>query len=272
MSADPAPGAPTAAQRVWPDWPAPPRVRAFATTRAGGVSTGPLASLNLGDRSGDAPERVAENRRRFRALLPSEPGWLRQVHGARVVRREDIKVKPGVRVGAGSATGAARQAAPEADGVWTARPGLACTILAADCLPVLFCDRGGTVVAAAHAGWRGLAGGVLEATVAALPVAPEQLLAWIGPGIGVDAYEVGDDFRDEFRSRLPWLASGFERRDGRVHADLAAIARAVLRRAGVGAVHGGGFCTYTDRARFFSHRRDPASGRQAAVIWFETEA
>lgn len=239
---------------VMADWPAPPRVRAFTTTRAGGVSTGPWARLNLGDRTGDTPEAVAENRRIFRAGLPSEPGWLRQVHGHRILRREALG-----------------ETDHEADAVWAQTPGLACTVLTADCLPVLFCDQDSSMVAAAHAGWRGLAGGVLEATVAALPAAPAALLAWIGPGIGARAYEVGDDFRDAFRARLPWLVGGFIDVEGRTHADLEAIARAILARSGVGAVHGGGFCTYTEAERFFSHRREPGGGRMATTIWIDAD-
>lgn len=240
-------------------WPAPARVHAFTTTRAGGVSIGNRAQLNLGDRTGDTPERVAENRRIFQAALPSAPGWLRQVHGRRVLCRDSM-------------LGSARENGDnEADAVWTRSKGLACTVLTADCLPVLFCDPDGTVVAAAHAGWRGLASGVLEATLAVMPVPPEALLAWIGPGIGVGAYEVGGDFRRAFRAKLPWLDGGFLEIDGRVHADLEAIARAILAKAGVGAVHGGGFCTYTEAERFYSHRRAPDSGRMATTIWIDAD-
>lgn len=258
---------PPPSQVVRPDWPAPPGVRAFTTTRAGGVSTGSFASLNLGAAGADDPAAVAENRRRFRAWLPSEPGWLRQVHGREVLHR----VAPGDGDGGPSGPGTL----PEADAAWTRAPGLACMVLTADCLPVLFCDQEGGMVAVAHAGWRGLAAGVLQATIAALPAPPERLLAWIGPGIGVGAYEVGDDFRATFLRRLPWLerdATGaFERRGGRTHANLEAVARAILRRAGIGGVHGGGYCTYTDRERFFSHRRNPDSGRMATVIWREED-
>lgn len=239
--------------RLLPDWPAPARVRAFVTTRAGGVSTADdYASLNLGAATDDDPACVAENRRRFTALLPSEPGWLRQVHGNRVLRREVWSEQD-----------------CEADAVWCATSGQACTVLTADCLPVLFCDRQAQVVAAAHAGWRGLAGGVLEATMAAMPVAPAGLLAWIGPGISVAAYEVGEAFRADFRQRLPWLKEGFREIEGRVHADLPHIARAILERAGVRSVHGGDLCTYSDATRFYSHRRNPRSGRMASTIWLQ---
>lgn len=238
--------------KVEAQWPAPKAIRAFSTTRTGGVSEGRWASLNLGDSTGDDPAAIAENRRRFGAVLPSAPGWLRQVHGNRVLHRDTLT-----------------EGDNEADALWTATPGLCCTVLTADCLPVLFCDRTGSVVAAAHAGWRGLAGGVLEATIAALPVAPDTLMAWIGPGIGVGAYEVGADFRDAFRARLPWLDDGFVEGAGSVYADLEHIARRILARAGVPAVHGGGFCTYTDARRFFSHRREPGGGRLATTIWID---
>jgi YfiH family protein len=242
-------------ERVLPDWPVPRHVRAFTTTREGGVSRAGWRSLNLGDATGDDPAHVAENRARFEALLPAAPGWIRQVHGFDVVRRETLGTR-----------------SVEADAVWTATPSLPCTVLTADCLPVLFTHREGTIVAAAHAGWRGLAGGVLESTLSALPAPPSHMLAWIGPGIGVDAYEVGASFRDAFRARLPWLEGGFVEREGRVHADLEAIARAILARHGVTEVHGGGFCTYTDRERFFSHRRQARGGRMATTIWIAPEA
>lgn len=241
-------------ERVLPDWPAPFHVRAFTTTRAGGVSRSGWRSLNLGGTTGDDPAHVAGNRARFEALLPAAPGWLRQVHGFEVVRREALDTR-----------------SVEADAVWTAAPSLPCTVLTADCLPVLFTNREGTLVAAAHAGWRGLASGVLESTLSALPAPASDMLAWIGPGIGVDAYEVGAAFREAFRTRLPWLEGGFVEREGRVHADLEAIARAILARSGVTDVHGGGFCTYTDRERFFSHRRQPQGGRMATTIWIAPE-
>ncbi len=242
----------TSLEPIVPDWPAPSNVRALATTRAGGVSREGWASLNLARGGGDDPEHVAENRRRFRGLLPGEPGWMWQVHGDQVARREALET----------------EGAPvKADAVWCRTPGLPCTVMTADCLPVLFCDRAGTQVAAAHAGWRGLAGGVIEATIEAMPAPPAGLMAWIGPGIGVNAYEVGPDFESEFRRRLPWLETGFVTIGGNVHADLEAIARAILARAGVESVHGGGFCTHTDADRFFSYRRNPISGRMATTVW-----
>ncbi len=238
--------------RLLPEWPAPERVRAFTTTRAGGVSERGWATLNLGNSTGDRPEHVMENRRRFEARLPAPAGWLRQVHGDRVLRRDDLTGEE-----------------PEADAVFTESAGLPCTVLTADCLPVLFCDRSATVVAAAHAGWRGLVAGILEATIGAMAVDPADLLAWIGPGIGVGAYEVGAEFRDRLQRRMPWLEGGFQDVGGAVHADIETIARALLVRAGVQEVHGGGFCTYTDPERFFSHRREPRGGRMATTIWLD---
>lgn len=233
------------------DWPAPPAVRAFTTTRAGGFSSGPWGSFNLGERCGDLPAAVLANRERLREYLPAEPGWLRQVHGARVVA---------LPAGAGA----------EADAAWTLQPGQPCAVLTADCLPVLFCDRAGTRVAAAHAGWRGLAAGVLEATVAALGVAPGELLAWLGPAIAQDAFEVGPEVRAAFLAHDPGAARAFRPgRDDRWHADLFLLAR--LRLAGVGlhAVSGGGSCTWSDPARYYSYRRDGQTGRMASVVWIE---
>jgi hypothetical protein len=225
-------------------------VRAFCTTRAGGVSTSAWASFNLGERCGDDRTAVAENRRRFSLALPGPPGWLRQVHGRRVVRREDLG-----------------DAAPEADGVVCSTVGLPCTVLTADCLPVLFCDREGTRVAAAHAGWRGLVAGVLEATVAALDAEPGELLAWLGPAISGRAYEVGEDLRAAVLQAYPGADDAFARQKGRLHADLCAIARRALMAAGVERIYGGDYCTFGDPERFYSYRRDGESGRMASVIW-----
>jgi YfiH family protein len=236
---------------IVPDWPAPAAVRALSSTRSGGVSQGVYESLNLGVNTRDDPQAVAENRRRFTALLPSSPGWLAQVHGRRVVQRESINDTP------------------EADAVWTGSAALACTIQTADCLPVLFCDRAGTHVAACHAGWRGLVGGVLQATLKAMPVPADQLMAWIGPGIGLRAYEVGAGFRAQVLSTLPQLDPCFGVFDGSVHADLPAMARTLLLGVGVMDVYGGHWCTYTDAERFFSYRRSADTGRMATSIWLE---
>lgn len=237
-------------QFIKPDWPAPDIVRALVTTRAGGVSRPPCDSLNLGDHVGDDPEAVAENRRRLRAFLPSEPGWLRQVHGTTVA----IADNPAE--------------AAEADAAVAFEPGKVCVVLTADCLPVLFCDRQGTRVAAAHAGWRGLAAGVLEASVAAMQCPPSEILAWLGPAIGPQAFEVGEEVRDIFVREFPETAAAFvPGQPGKWLADIYALARLRLARAGVHQVYGGGFCTYTDAERFYSYRRDKATGRMASLIW-----
>lgn len=234
---------------IVPDWPAPPNVRALVTTRAGGVSAPPCDSFNLGERSGDDPAAVAANRERLRQLLPAEPVWLHQVHGNRVVA---LPADPGC----------------QADAAWSARAGMPCAVLTADCLPVLFCDRQGTRVAAAHAGWRGLADGVLEATAAALEVAPGKLLAWLGPAIGQDAFEVGPEVRAAFLAHDPAAAAAFRPgRDDRWHADLYHLARQRLAAAGVAQVSGGGLCTWSDAATFYSWRRDGRTGRMASVVW-----
>jgi len=236
-----------------PDWPAPAHVRACVTLRTGGVSTGPYASLNLGTHVGDDPRAVAENRRRVesRLALPSEPRWLEQVHGATVLDLD-------------------RDALAPADGAVTARAGVVCAVLTADCLPVLLTDRRGTRVGVAHAGWRGLAAGVIENAVAALGTPPAEVLAWLGPAIGPAAFEVGDEVRAGF------AAAGFEtdsafvpNASGRWQADLYALARQSLARAGVAAVHGGGACTYADAERFFSHRREAPCGRMASLVWID---
>ena len=235
---------------VIPDWPAPPSVHAFTTTRAGGVSEGRWESMNLGDRCGDKSGSVLENRRRLRELLPSDPIWPRQVHGTGVIDYDG-----------------AADTESEADAVVSTRPGRVCAVLTADCLPVLLCNQAGSAVAAAHAGWRGLAAGILEETVRALAVAPGEILAWLGPGIGAGAYEVGDEVREAFVGFDHHAADAFTPRGDRWLADLYGLARQRLSRIGVSHVHGGNFCTYTEDMRFFSHRRDGASGRMATVIW-----
>ena len=242
-----------------PDWPAPARVRAACTTRLGGVSQGVYASLNMGRSGGDESAAVSENRRRVHQALglPAEPYWIKQVHGVRVVQ-----MPPATPESAPD---------PEADASFTFEPGVVCAVQAADCLPVLFCDEAGTRVAAAHAGWRGLAGGVLERTVAALGVPPGQLLAWLGPAIGPEAFEVGEEVRDAFVAAEPGAAQAF--RPGAVagkhHADLFALARRRLALAGVSRVCGGGLSTHGDPARFYSYRRDGLTGRMAALIWLQ---
>jgi polyphenol oxidase len=238
-----------------PQWPAPQGVRAAFTLRGGGVSTGRYESLNLGARVGDLDAAVAENRRRLRAhlQLPAEPAWIEQVHGVAVLDLD-----------------APALSAPCADAVTARRADAVCVVQVADCLPVLFAARDGGAVAAAHAGWRGLAAGVLESTVARLGVEPQQLIAWLGPAIGPSHFEVGEEVRAAFTAHDRAAAQAFApNARGRWQCDLGALARQRLAAIGIGAVHGGGWCTFADPARFFSHRRDGQCGRMAALIWLE---
>lgn len=236
-----------------PDWPAPPRVRALQTLRGGGCSPAPWDSFNLGDHVGDDPVRVAANRAALRRRLPAAPAWLRQVHGTVAV---DAAICP---------------ENAEADAAFARRPGVVCAVMTADCLPVLFCDRAGSVVAAAHAGWRGLAAGVLEATVAALGVPPGELLAWLGPAIGPAAFEVGDEVRAAFVAGDPAAAAAFAAQaPGKWLADLPQLARRRLLAAGVGWIGGGEMCTYADPDNYFSYRRDGVTGRMATLVWLES--
>jgi YfiH family protein len=249
---------------IVPDWPAPARVHAFVTTRAGGVSEGEYASLNLGRSSGDDPVRVAQNRHIVRNALPSEPVWLAQVHGADVVRADGLKEDLG-------RTGEHRlPEPPRADACVADAPGRVCVVLTADCMPVFFCDRAGARGAVAHAGWRGMAAGVLENTVAAMGIDPAEAIAWMGPAIGPDAFEVGPEVRDAFLARDAGAGVAFRPgKPGKLMADLYTLARRRLEGAGVRSIHGGGFCTYRDAGRFFSYRRSPRSGRMGAFIWME---
>ena len=242
----------TEPQLIFPDWPAPANVRAAVTTRTGGASHAPYDSLNLGTHVGDDPAAVRANRAHLRAslALPAEPLWLKQVHGVVVVDAAQGGVEP------------------QADGVFAAQPGAVCVVLTADCLPVLLCNRTGTKVAALHAGWRGLAGGVIEAGVKAMGVPANELLAWLGPAIGPTSFEVGPEVRAAFVQHDAQAALAFRAvRDGKYLADLYQLARQRLQRLGVAAVYGGGFCTVTERARFFSYRRDGVTGRMASLIW-----
>lgn len=241
---------------LYPDWPAPSSVRAAITTRSGGASGAPFDSLNLADHVGDDPACVAENRRRLREALtlPAEPFWLHQVHGCDVA---DADV---------ASTGSPCAA----DAAVATQPGRVCAVLTADCLPVLFCSRAGDWVAAAHAGWRGLAAGVLERAVARAPVPPAGVLAWLGPAIGPGAFEVGPEVRTAFLADDAGAAACFAPSPaGRWLADLYGLARRRLTQCGVGSVGGGGLCTYTDARRFFSFRRDGTTGRMASVIWLD---
>ena len=239
---------------IVPDWPAPARVRAFVTTREGGVSEGEYGSLNLGAKCGDDPARVAANRRAVRAHLPAEPRWLAQVHGTAVA---DLDAgDPGV--------------AAVADAAVTSVALRVAVVLTADCLPVFLCREDGSRVAVAHAGWRGLAAGVLENAVAALGGEASRVLAWLGPAIGPAAFEVGPEVREAFVAGHPEAQGAFvPRGEARYLADLYALARLRLARAGVESVSGGGFCTYTEYQRFFSYRRVKESGRLGAFIWID---
>lgn len=238
-----------------PDWPAPAGVRALVTTRGGGVSVAPYASLNLGDHVGDDPAAVAENRAVLRSALPAEPVWLNQVHGSGIV---DADCAGGI---------------PAADGSVARNAGTVCAVLTADCLPVLLCDRTGTVVAVAHAGWRGLAGGVVEAAVRAMDVDPVEILAWLGPAIGPRAFEVGGEVRRIFVAQDPAAELAFVPHAAppadKWLADIYLLARQRLARIGVTRVSGGGLCTFSDAERFYSYRRDGVTGRMASAIWLD---
>lgn len=242
---------------IVPDWPAPAGVGCLVTTRRGGVSGGVFASLNLGDHVGDDQAAVAANRDIVCNRIGGKPVWLSQVHGVRVV---DAAEANGI-------------VAPEADAAFARRSGVACAVMTADCLPVLFCDDAGTVVAAAHAGWRGLLAGVLEATIAAMGVPGADLMAWLGPAIGPQAFEVGGEVRDAFMEASPDAAVAFApTTDGKWLADIYQLARQRLAAQGVMRVFGGNFCTVTDEDRFFSYRRDGQTGRMASLIWLSPTA
>ena len=240
---------------IVPDWPAPPSVQAISTTRSGGVSLPPYDGLNLGTHVNDEPDAVAENRRRLRlgAALPAEPLWLSQIHGVAVLNAAQVPI--------GSV----------ADASFCAEPGLVCAIQTADCLPVLFCDRAGRVVAAAHAGWRGLVAGVLEQTVAAMVgqgSLPDGIMAWLGPAIGPTAFEVGAEVRAAFVAHDPAAGNAFvAHAQDKWLADIFLLARQRLKACGVHQIYGGGVCTFSDPARFFSYRRECNTGRQASLIW-----
>jgi hypothetical protein len=245
---------------IEPNWPAPPWVRAYATTRSGGVSRGAYASLNLGDHVGDQPDRVERNRQllRERLALPAEPAWLCQVHGCHLVA-DRFQVH---NDGLGPTV--------EADGMTAHGPGTVCVVMTADCLPVLMCDRRGTRVAAVHAGWRGLAAGILEQACAAMERSAGELLIWLGPAIGAQAFEVGDEVRERFIGPDPVTRAAFlPTARGTWLADLAGLARRRLARLGVTEVHGGEYCTLSEPERFFSYRRDGVTGRMASLIWLD---
>lgn len=237
---------------ITPDWPAPVNVRALITTRQGGVSAAPYASFNLGDHVGDDPVLVGKNRHDLTAILPAPPAWLTQVHGTLVLDASTVT-----------------ETAPKADASIARAPGVVSVVMTADCLPVLLCDRAGTVVASAHAGWRGLLDGVLERTIESMAVPAAELLAYLGPAIGPATFEVGDEVRQAFVAHSALAADAFvaSSHAGKWLADLYLLARQRLQVMGVNAVYGGQYCTYTDVERFFSYRRDGITGRMASLIW-----
>ena len=240
---------------IFPDWPVPRQVRAAVTTRDGpGVSAPPFGRFNLGLRSGDLPDTVTSNRSILQQAMgmPAAPRWLHQVHGTAVA---ELGPLPSVDE-------------PQADAAVSHLPGTVLAILTADCLPVLFCADDGSAIGAAHAGWRGLAAGVLEMTIEQLPVPAARLLAWLGPCIGAVSYEVGEEVRAAFVRHDAAAAGCFApTRPGHWHCDLAGLVRQRLLAAGVSRIHGGGFDTLTD-PRFYSYRREGArSGRFASLIW-----
>lgn len=237
---------------LYPDWPAPDNVRAVSTTRIGGVSLSPYDTLNLASHVGDEVDAVASNRKILHesiANMPAEPAWLNQVHGTRCVAAESI-------------TGET-----EADAVVTRKKGTVCAIMTADCLPVLLCDQAGTVVAAAHVGWRGLAAGVIEAAVAACRCDARLMLAWLGPAIGPEAFEVGQDVYESCTVADKRASSAFRPVGQKWNCDLYALARLRLQSMGINRVYGGKWSTFSDPRRFFSYRRDGPTGRMATMIW-----
>lgn len=236
---------------ITPDWPAPPNVKALQTTRRGGLSKPPFDTLNLGDHVGDDPMSVAANRQALSSYVPSEPVWLKQVHGIQVID-------------AGAAG-----CLPEADAAYATTHEAVCCIMTADCLPILVCDDAGTIVAAIHAGWRGLLNGVIEQTIAAMQVRPSGLMAWLGPAIGPAAFEVGDDVRDAFLQRNSETDAAFTQNGSKWLADIYLLARQRLAGCGITRAYGGEFCTFADPQRFFSYRREGMTGRMASMIWLE---
>ncbi|MDO8465780.1 MAG: peptidoglycan editing factor PgeF [Gallionella sp.] len=235
---------------IIPDWPAPPNIRALQTTRQSGVSITPYDSLNLGSHVGDNSLAVARNRMLLNELLPSEPVWLEQVHGT-VVADADLAA-----------------CVMRADACIARRRGSVCVVMTADCLPLLLCDMQGSVVGAAHAGWKGLAAGVIETTVQAMNVAPKNLMAWMGPAISRDTFEVGEEVRTIFVKNNPQAAAAFvPGQPGKWLADIYALARLRLNALGITQIYGGGYCTYREREKFFSYRRDGVTGRMGTFIW-----
>ncbi len=250
---------------ISPNWPAPENVKALQSTRLGGVSHDPFNDLNLGDHVNDDPAKVLKNRHLLTEHLPNTPLWLKQIHSTKVLSASAIL---------------SFSNQPEADASFSQQANEVCTVMTADCLPVLFCNKSGTQVAAAHAGWRGLADGILEKTLQTFDDDPADILAWFGPAIGPSAFEVGDEVRQLFCDHLSQAQSAFMPSPNSFFnppfnqdkwlADIYKLARQRLECLGLTAIYGGEFCTYTDNQRFFSYRRDGLTGRMASCIWLES--
>ena len=236
---------------VFPDWPAPANVKAIQTTRRGGFGVAPYDSLNLGSHVQDNPVTVAQNRQLLSQYLPSEPVWLNQVHGVEVVDAGQCGC------------------VPDADASFTHQKQVVCVTMTADCLPILLCDKQGTVVAAVHAGWRSLCDGVIEATVEKMQVSPVDLMAWLGPAIGPEAFEVGDEVRAAFMAKDAQAGQAFKASGDKWLGNLYMLAKQRLSKKGVVEIYGGNQCTYSEPSQYFSYRRDGVTGRMATMIWFE---
>lgn len=243
---------------IIPNWPAPANVKALQTTRNGGISPAPYNSLNLGEHVKDNPLHVAQNRQLLSQFVPSEPVWLNQVHGVGVIDAANTSC------------------APSADASYAMRKNVVCVTMTADCLPILLCDQAGTAVASIHAGWRSLCDGVIEATVKQMPVGSSQLMAWLGPAIGPNAFEVGGEVRAQFmakdaKAEFAFKKHGDNQEQDKWLANIYKIATQRLNSLGIAQVYGSGqdehWCTFTDKEKFFSFRRDGATGRMATLIW-----
>lgn len=252
---------------IKPDWPAADTVYAFSTTRHTAANTGSsqgvYSSYNLAQHVGDDPLHVQKNRQQLvkQLNLPAEPLWLEQVHGTEVINAAQMATQPQTNID--------QRIPPRADASYSTHASTVCAVMTADCLPVLVCNRKGNKVAAAHAGWRGLAAGVIETTILALNEEPSEILVWLGPAIGPRVFEVGEDVRNAFVDELAVSENAFKvSRPGHYLADIYQLARLRLKRLGMDAVYGGGYCTYTDKDRFYSYRREAKTGRQASLIWF----
>lgn len=245
---------------IIPTWPAPPTVRAVSSTRLDGASQIPFASFNLGDHVGDVASTVAQNRQHFQTLakMPANPVWLQQVHGTVVAKLDDIS--------------SYSLSVPIADAAYSQQLGKVCVVMTADCLPLLICDKAGQQVAAVHAGWRGLAAGVIEQTLQHFTAKPADLLVWLGPAIGAQAFEVGAEVRAAFVSQHAAAAAAFQAcAPEKYLADIYLLARIRLAHYGISAIYGGEYCTYQQAEQFFSYRRDGQTGRMASAIWLDSD-